>query len=124
MYGLPTFLTIESSTYRAGSFRVGAVYMACQSGMSFTGAEMFVVFCISRSIVDKVMAEKGGPHLSDVHLQGLGQGLCMFDVLFRDDGQVADLVTIVNLKVVQAVFKVSRYFFRSRRRHDGQAARS
>ena len=34
----------------------------------------------------------------------------MFDVLFGDDGQVANLITIVHLKVIQAILKVERDF--------------
>lgn len=47
----------------------------------------------------------------------------MFNVFFRDDGQVADHISVVSLQVVQRVLKVCGYFLRSWSRHDGQETR-
>lgn len=39
MYGVPTFFTMESSTYNAGSFRGGGIYFHVNIGACKTGAK-------------------------------------------------------------------------------------
>lgn len=85
-----------SSTYRAGSFRVGEVY-------ELVSCTMFKLEWPSVNLEYHVILL---PYRLDVILEGLRDGLSMFSVLFRDKGEIADLKSIVDLEVFERLAKV------------------
>ena len=84
MYGEPTFLTIESRTYNAGSLRAGGAWARL--------AEL------------KIEIKQAYP--SDVVLDDSRDGFCVLNIFFGDHGQVADLISVVVDEILERSFVV------------------
>lgn len=108
---MPTFLTIESSTYKAGSFRGAGTYKRIRT----KDREVLIMSLYYRnSTINgesvrhniKAKEQKNQTHISDMIFQNPGDSHGVLCIFLSDDGKVSDLVLVVMSQIFEGMLVV------------------
>lgn len=122
MYGVPTFLTMESRTYNAGNLRGGGTWewLGCPHSEMRKFAKIHGRKHRRRLQWSLYMEKRklGATHSLNVILQNSRYRFGMLNVLLCNQGQIRDRISVIGDEIIKRVSIILRNFIRRDCRHD------